>query len=111
MVLKNKTIVVDTKDMHLWHLKHPHESFSEWVRNCVRLDVLPSEAVPTNHFTLDDVPTVPGPPTNPMDMEDRDEAEARARELFEGFKQGKQKTEAQLKQFMARWDEQHTKEA
>lgn len=41
MPLEQKTILVDGKTLKLWELKHPGESFSAWVRQCILRDVRP----------------------------------------------------------------------
>ena len=109
MVLRQKTILVDSEKIKLWELKNPRESFSAWVRECVALDVTPSEEVPANSYTLDDVPSLPSETvaTNPMEMTDRDEAEARARQILEGFGQTDKKLEENLAKIMERWDAKH----
>ena len=41
MVLRQKVILVDAEEMELWELKHPHKSFSSWVRQQIHRDVRP----------------------------------------------------------------------
>jgi hypothetical protein len=120
MVLRQKTISVDTKMLHLWELKYPNGNFSEWVRKCMALEVLPdvdSDQPENSSYTLDDVPSTPHPITttdamkmDPIDIPDRAVAEARAREILSHFKQSKAKTEEQVKRFLARWDALHSEE-
>ena len=110
-----KTILVDAEEIKLWQLKHPNESFSAWVRHCIKLDVLPeTEEEKQQNHTLDEVPKLPTPlkesdaaTMDPLEIPDRNMAEQRAREILSHFKQSQTKTEANVEKFLARWDAHH----